>query len=163
MYETVAGASRTNCKRSASQINKVQHPPLTVHTNIWLISLSNLCCSGVFYTHLWILPVLVSHQKYPFLFQHRCSWRRCFEGGTEAGPRFCRGEGGDGEHRTQPCLTHFILFSSSGTKKNLYFVRPFPCLHPLSWKTGLCYIETAFLKDNLKFPQWIHLSVCMEQ
>lgn len=136
--QPVAGASRTNCKHSASQINKVQHPPLTVHANTWLISLFNLWCSGVFYTHLWILPVLVSHQNYPCPFQHRCFRGRWFEGGTEAVSRFCKGEGGDEQHRAQPSLSHFILFSSNGMKKNLYFGRPFPCLHPLSWKTGPC-------------------------
>lgn len=166
MYEkAVAGASRTNCKRSASHINKVQPPPLTVQANTWLISLFNLWCSGAFYTHLWILPVLVSHQKYPRLLQHRCFQSRWFEGGTEAAPNFCKGEGGDGEHRAQPqpLQLHFILFSSNGMKKKLSFVRPFPCLHPLSWKTGLCLRATAFLKENLKFPQWIHPAVCMDQ
>lgn len=65
MKQPVAGASRTNCKRSASQINKVQPPSLTVHANTWLISLFSLWHSGAFYPHLWILPGLVSHQKYP--------------------------------------------------------------------------------------------------
>lgn len=148
--QPVAGASRTNCKHSASQINKVQHPPLTVHANTWLISLFNLWCCGVFYTHLWILPVLVSHQNYPCPFQHRCFWSRWFEGGTEAVSRFCKGEGGDEQHRAQPSLSHFILFSSNGMKKNLYFGRPFPCLHPCHGRQGLVYIETAFLKENLE-------------
>lgn len=166
MYEKpVAGASRTNCKRSASHINKVQPPPLTVQANTWLISLFNLWCSGAFYTHLWILLVLVSHQKYPHLLQHRCFQSRWFEGGTEAAPSFCKGEGGDGEHRAQPNLCSSISSCSApmGWGKNSYFVRPFPCLHPLSQKTGLCLYATAFLKENLKFPQWIHPAVCMDQ
>lgn len=48
MKQPVAGASRTNCKRSASQINKVQPLPLAAQANTWLISLFNLWCSGVF-------------------------------------------------------------------------------------------------------------------
>lgn len=90
------------------------------------------------------------------LFQHRCFQSRWFEGGTEAGPRFCKSQGRDGEHRAQPslCSSHLILFSSNGMKKNLYFVKPFPCLHPLAWKAGLCLHATAFLMENLKFPQW---------
>lgn len=121
MYEkAVAGASRTNCKRSASHINKVQPPPLTVQANTWLISLFNLWCSGAFYTHLWILPVLVSHQKYPRLLQHRCFQSRWFEGGTEAAPNFCKGEGGDGEHRAQPnlCISISSCSAPMGWRKN---------------------------------------------
>lgn len=146
MKQPVAGASRTNCKPSASQINKVQPPSLTVHANTWLISLFSLWHNGAFYPHLWILPGLVSHQKYPCLFQHRCSQSRRFEGGTEAGPRFCKGEGGEEEHRAQPslCSSHFILFSCNGMKKNLCYVRPLLCLHPLSWRTGFIYIQLPF-------------------
>lgn len=43
-------------------------------------------------TLLWLLPVLVLHQKYLCSFPRRCFQSRWFEGGTEAGPRLCKGE-----------------------------------------------------------------------
>lgn len=150
MKQPVAGASRTNYKRSASQINKVQPPPLTVHANTWLISLFNLWCSGAFYTHVWILPVLVSHQKYPRPFQHRCFWGGWFEGETEAGPRFYKSEGGEGKNKAQPSLSssHFILFSSNGIKKNLYLSDHSPAYTHWHGRQSFVYVQLPFWRKT---------------
>lgn len=154
MYEkAVAGASRTNCKRSASHINKVQPPPLTVQANTWLIGLFNLSCSGAFYTHLWILPVLVSHQKYPRLLQHRCFQSRWFEGGTEAAPNFCKGEGGDGEHRAQPNLCSSISSCSApmGWRKNSLLSDHSPACTHCHGRQGFVYMQLPFWRKTWSF------------
>jgi len=106
--------------------------------------------------------VLVLHQKYLCWFQHR--W---FEGRTEAGPRLVDGDRADGEHRPrpktpaqslQPLRLPSHLVQPQGDEGKPLFCQAVPLLTPTLMEGGKSFVYTGigFLKENLRFPRWIH-------
>lgn len=112
---------------------------------------------------LWILPVLVLHQKYLCSFQRRCFQSRWFEGGTEAGPRLCKGEEGrwgapSPAQPLQPPQLPSHLVQPQWDEEKPLFCQAIPLLMPalMEGTKSFIYTETGFLKENLRFPQQIH-------
>lgn len=145
-------------------MNKVPHPSLNTSSHLSKHHFQSFV--GFFKdTYLWILPVLVLHQKYFCSVQHWCFNSRWFEGGNEADAGLCKVKEGEEEHRAQPLQPPQLpshLVQTWWDKEKPLFHWAFPLITSAlmeSCKSFVC-TETGFLKENLRSPQWVHPADC---